>query len=101
MTPDLTMYKLFKKLKEKYPSVMVTVTEFDIINAPDLIMNNTGYVQLVERKFKEKGLRITRFSHNYKTNELGLVFLAGDSVLQKSFEVHGLVGYNVTNTEEL
>ena len=98
-TIDLAMYKLFKELKQKYTPVVIKISQYDIASMPK-DNNPRGYVQYVERLFKDKGLEVTRFSHNYKTNELGLVFLASDSVIVPGYEVWGLVGYNLKEVEK-
>ena len=96
---DLTMYKKFKKLKETHTAVMVYISDADIYNAPKTFTpgEHVGYVK---RRFEEKGLEVTRFDHDYKRNELGLVFMAGDSVINPGYEVWGLVGVNLKAKEQ-
>lgn len=97
---DLTMYKKFKELKRKYTPVVIKISNYDIASAPK-DKDPMGYVKYIERQFKEKGLEITRFSHNYTTNEIGLIFLASDSVVVPGYEVWGLIGYNLKEVEKV
>ena len=97
MQVDMTAYKLFKHLKEKYPSKMVYITQDDLISLPaQLAGSHRAYV---EKRFAEVGLRILHHNHKYDTlttsaPQLGLVYMAGDSVINPGFEVWALVGHN-------
>jgi cell fate regulator YaaT (PSP1 superfamily) len=96
---DVTMFKKFEKLKRTYTPVMVSITNLDIASVPKTDDDPLGYRDYIRRKFKEKKLEVVRFAHDYKNNQLGLVFLASDSVVNPGFEVWGLVGYNVRGIE--
>lgn len=91
---DMSNYKKFNELKLKYPTKMVYITESDIHRTPKDLSNPRGHVEYIDRRFKDEGVIITRFNHNYTTGELGLVFLAGDSVVNPGYEVWALIGYN-------
>lgn len=91
---DLTMYKKFQYLKTRYTPVRVVITQGEIARAPKT-SDPMGYKDYIARIFEEKGLEITRFDHSYKTDELGLIFLATDSVIDPGYEVWGLIGVNL------
>lgn len=97
---DSKPYRLFKKLKEKYPTATVRITpkEFEMQGLHLAFKNHRDYIL---HKFKQQGVDVYRFSHNYKSldtshPELGLVFLAGDSELMETMEVWALIGHNAT-----
>jgi hypothetical protein len=101
---DAKPYNIFKKLKEKYSTVTVHITprEFEMQGLHLAFKDHRDYIL---HKFKQKGVDVYRFSHNYKSldtshPELGLVFLAGDSELMETMEVWALIGHNARWRED-
>ena len=94
---DLSAYKAFKKLKEKYSPRMIKVTEQDLLS---ITARDSGdHREYVRRRFEREGIVVTRFAHVYdslqgENPQLGLVHLASDSVLEPGFEVWALIGHN-------
>ncbi len=98
MNLDSLPYKVFTKLKEKYPVVTVRLTDQDV-STPLLRTIYKTHREYVLNLFEKQGVDVYRFSHNYKSlttknPELGLVFLMGDSVVLPTYEIHALIGHN-------
>lgn len=103
MSIDTLPFKAFQRLRKQFPVVTVRVTERDLTLMSNQLIFPT-HRHFVEHLFKKEGLKITRFSHNYKSldtarPQLGLVFLAGDSIVQQTLEIHGLVGHNIESID--
>ena len=99
---DSKYYELFKKLKRKHSSLMVYVTEHDMAAAPK-DRDPLAFRGYIARRFEsEHSVKITRFTHNYADfkEELGLVYLAGDSVINPGYEVWALVGHNAVGLND-
>ncbi len=61
-----------------------------------------GFHLFIARKFRDQHkVGITRFRHDYDSDKLGLVFLAGDSDINRGYEVWALMGYNATAIERM
>lgn len=94
---DSKPYKTFKQIKGKYPNVVILITAEDFQRAA---LFHNGHRSLIASMFKEKGVEVTRWVHNYKSidsginPELGLVYLANDSEIMPGIEVHALIGHN-------
>ena len=66
-----------------------------------LFKNHREYVEYF---FAKIGVKVTRHAHNYRSldtahPQLGLVYLAGDSVIVQAMEVHALMGHNAEYAE--
>lgn len=97
MKVDLAAYNAFKKLKQTHSVVTILVTDDDAFKYNHLYKSHRDFI---EKLFKDKGLEVTRWNHDYNSltgahPQLGLVYLANDSVIMPGLEVHGLVGHNV------
>lgn len=95
---DTLPYETFKKLKDKYPAKMVLITDFDV-QSPGVQLAYANHREFVAAKLKQAGIEVYRYAHNYdslNTNhpELGLVYLANDSVINPGLEVWALIGHN-------
>lgn len=102
MQPDLRAYKAFKKLKEKYPTKMVRITEYDLTTMPHLQFKD--HREYVAFKLKQEGVEVTRWQHDYASLDthnplLGVVFLGSDSVVDRAYEAHVLIGHNAKYVE--
>jgi len=98
MKIDTKPYNLFKKLKEKYPAKMILITDQDL-SMQGLHLAYKNHREYIANRFKQEGIEITRFSHNYNSldtshPQLGLVYLMNDSVIQPGVEVWALVEHN-------
>lgn len=97
MQLDILPYKIFKQLKLTRPSAMVLVTDEDLHSlTAQMAGNHRKYLEL---RFKEKGIEIHRWAHEYDTlptvePKLGLVYLANDSDINPGIEVWCLIGHN-------
>lgn len=98
MQVDTKPYQIFKKLKTKFPAKMVLITEDDMsmVGVRAAFKDHREYVK---HQFAKQGVEIIRFAHNYNslesaTPELGVVFLANDSVVNPGIEVWALIGHN-------
>lgn len=103
MQMDNKPYKTFLELKSKYPNKMILITDKDLqFNA----LYHKDHRSLVAKLFKDIGVEVTRWSHNYNSidhginPELGLVYLANDSVIVPGLEVHALIGHNARYISE-
>lgn len=102
---DTLPYKTFLKLKEKYPAANILVTDSDVTQ-PGLGLMYKDHREYITRLFQKKGIEVSRFAHNYgslstKNPELGLVFLANDSVVIPGIEVWCLIGHNARYVNEI
>ena len=75
---------------------MVLITDEEIFKYNHLYKDHRDFVK---RLFKDKGIEITRWHHNYDSlatanPELGLVYMVNDSVIVPGMEVHALIGHN-------
>jgi len=100
---DSLPYKTFKKLKEKYPVKTIRLRG-DEITGQGLHLAYKNHREFIEAMFRKEGVEVFRFSHNYKSldtanPELGLVFLASDSVVDEAVEVHALITHNARYLE--
>jgi len=96
---DTLPWKLFKKMRAQYPTKMILVTPGDM-NAPGVLQAYASPEDYVTALFRREGFEVYRYRHNYKglegpSPELGLVFMANDSVVVPGLEVWGLVGHNI------
>lgn len=101
---DTLPYKTFNRLKEKFPvkTLYLRGTE---ITGQGLHLAYKTHREFIEAMFKKEGVIVTRFSHNYSSldgphPELGLVFLANESVIDEKLEVHALIGHNARYKNE-
>ena len=65
-----------------------------------------SYLDYIKGKFKEKGVEILRVTHDYKSldtahPQLGVVVLAGDSVVEDRTEVWVLIGHNARYIDQV
>lgn len=84
---------------------MVRFTERDIVAAPGGMQAQYLRKMVEEAFFKEHGLVVTRWIHDYDSlggsdPALGLVYLRGDSVVTEYMEVWGLLGHNLRGPDE-
>ncbi len=96
---DTLPWQVFKKIKADYPVQTVLITPEDI-NMPGVTGAYASPEEYVKALFRRKGFEVYRYRHDYKSIEgphpqLGLVFMANDSVIVPGMEVHGLVGHNI------
>jgi hypothetical protein len=104
---NLDPYKIFKKLKEKYPTAVVRVPMDNMYWENLKYWKNGGHRQMVKDMFKkEHGLEITRYQHDYDSlttehPKLGLVHLKADTDIVEIIEVWALVGHNCTHSMEV
>jgi hypothetical protein len=97
-TIDTLPYKTYNKLKSKYVVKTVLIRDDDI-GAKSLMLLFKDHREYVAHLFKNLGVEVYRWSHNYtsldtSSPELGLVYLANDSVVVPGIEVHALIGHN-------
>lgn len=95
---DTLPYNTFRKLKERYPTVMVLIND-QTYRTPGLYQAFKTHRDLLAHLFKQKGVEILRFKHNYaslstRNPELGVVFVANDSVVNPGLEAWVLIGHN-------
>jgi hypothetical protein len=95
---DTLPYKTFNDLKSRYP-VKAVVVDVDMLSRTNTFIAFKTHREYVAHLFKQEGVEITRWSHNYKTlggqhPELGVVYLANDSVVMPKLEAHVLIGHN-------
>ena len=95
---DTRPYQVFNKLKSTFVPKMVLITDQDMsmVGIRSAFKDHREYVK---HQFAKIGVEIVRFSHNYnslesRTPELGIVFLANDSVVNPGVEAWALVGHN-------
>ena len=101
---NLEPYKVFKDLKTKYPVRTIRVFKQDILKMSNQL-NFPDPLEYVKAEFKSTGIEVYRVIHDYKSlnsqhPKLGLVFLAGDSVVEDYFEVHALLGHNAKEVSD-
>ena len=97
MKVDTQAYDVFKKLKREYSVVTILITDDDVHKYNFMYKNHRDFVI---KLFKDKGVEVTRWTHDYPSltgahPKLGVVYLVNDSVIVPGIEVHGLVGHNV------
>ena len=95
---DTLPYQTFLKLKDKYPVKTVVLTEGDM-SMPGVHLAYRDHREFVEAHFKKIGVHVLRHAHNYaslsgRNPELGIVYLANDSVINPGLEAHVLIGHN-------
>lgn len=95
---DLLPYKKFKELKQKY-TVKTVLIKNDDIGGRSLALLYKDHRQYVASLFKDIGVEVLRWSHDYDsltTSEprLGVVYLANDSVIVPGIEAHVLINHN-------
>lgn len=95
---DTLPYRTFNKIRSNYSEVKIVIREKDttLAGVHLAFKSHRGYI---EHKFAEIGIVITRWTHDYESlsgphPELGLVYLANDSVLDPGLEVIALVDHN-------
>ncbi len=98
MQYDTLPYKTFHKLKTKFSEKIVVLRPRDF-TMQGLHLAFKDHRAYVLHLFAKEGVEITRFEHDYKSLEtshpqLGLVFMANDSVIDPGLEVHALIGHN-------
>ena len=98
MQVDTQPYKTFQKLKAKYSTKMILITE-NSLSMQGIHLAFKDHREFIAHQFAKEGVEIIRFSHNYNslesaTPELGLVYLANDSVVEPGIEVWALIGHN-------
>lgn len=96
-------YHVYRKLKDKYPVVVVQITQ-DELSFTGTHLAYKDHRDFLRHKFKQQGVEVYRWQHDYESlftsnPLLGLVYLAGDSVLQETLEVHALIGHNARYVE--
>ena len=98
MQVDALPYRTFKKLKEKFPIKTLVLDDAALsIQGTHLLFKD--HREWITHLFKKEGVEVTRFGHDYTSldtshPQLGLVFLANDSVIVPAMEVHALIGHN-------
>lgn len=103
MKMDAKPYQVWRKLKDKYPVATVQLTEQEL-GVVGLRASFKSHRDYVNYKFKQMGIEILRWQHDYDSltgvdPKLGVVFLAGDTVLQNILEAHVLIGHNAKHVE--
>lgn len=96
---DTLPWKLFQKMKSVYPVKTILITP-DMVNMPGVMGAYPGPAHYVAALFEREGYEVYRYRHNYdsletQSPELGLVWMANDSVIVPGMEVHGLIGHNI------
>lgn len=96
---DTLPWQVFKKLKVKYPTKMILVIPSDL-QKPGVLQAYKSAEEYVVAQFRMEGFEVYRYRHDYKSLEgvdpqMGLVFMANDSVIVPGMEVHGLIGHNI------
>lgn len=105
MMMDAKPYNIFKELRRKYPEKMVLITDANMSLTGFHVAFPTLRDYVKHRFLAEHHLEIYRWTHNYKSldganPEMGLVYLANDSVLQPGIEVWALVNHNARYTDD-
>lgn len=98
MQIDIHPYKVFQKLKTKYEAKMILITE-ESLSMQGIHLAFKDHREYVKYQFAKQGIEIHRFGHNYAslhtvTPELGVVYLANDSVIEPGLEAWVLIGHN-------
>ena len=103
---DTLPYKAFKYMRDTkgYPAKMILITDADM-SMPGLRRAFKDHQDYVKHLFAKEGIEVYRMSHNYKSiesghPELGLVYLANDSVINPGMEVWCLIGHNARYMEK-
>lgn len=96
---DMLPWQLFKKLKDTHSTHMLVVTP-EMMNMPGVLEAYSGPQEYVTSLFARAGYEVYRYRHNYDSleganPELGLVWMANDSVVVPGMEVWGLIGHNI------
>ncbi len=104
MNLDTLPYKTFQKLKEKYPSKMILVSDRDL-TAGLVTITFKDHREYIMHRFKQEGVIVTRFAHEYSSLDtsdpkMGLVFMVNDSVINPGLEVWALIGHNARYKSE-
>ena len=99
---DTLPYKTFNRIRKDYSEAKIVIRDRDTTLA-GVHLAFKSHREYIEFKFAEIGIYITRWTHNYKSldgphPELGLVYLANDSVLDPGLEVIALVDHNCKRT---
>ena len=95
---DTKPYKIFKDLKNKY-SVKSVLIKDDDMGGKGLMLAFKDHRDYIAYLFKQEGVEVYRWAHNYASldtshPELGIVYLANDSVIVPGIEAHALIGHN-------
>lgn len=104
MDLDTLPYKTFLKLKEKFTVKTLRFTQKELTLSGIHLAYKT-HRDFITAMFQKEGVEVYRYAHNYKSldtsyPELGLVYLASDSVLDEAMEVHALIGHNARYISE-
>lgn len=96
---DTLPWQIFKKLKADHAIKMVLLTPKDI-EQPGVLQAYSGPEEYVTALFRREGFEVYRYRHDYQSLEgpnpqLGLVFMANDSVIVPGLEVYGIIGHNI------
>lgn len=100
---DSLPYRTFKRLKSKYPEKKIFIPQVDF-NNPIYQRAFHDIPSFVKYLFAQEGVEVYRFTHDYKSldgphPQLGLVFLANDSVIVPGIDVSALIGHNARYLE--
>ena len=95
---DTLPYRTFNKLKRTHVVKTLVLGEKEMA-FQGLHLAFKDHREYIKHKFRAMGVDVYRFSHNYTSldtghPELGLLFLANDSVINPALEVHALIGHN-------
>ena len=101
---DRLPYETFQRLKKHYVGKMVLLDDA-ALSAPGIRQAFSDHRDYLRHLFKKQGVEILRFAHNYdslstSTPELGVVFLANDSVVTPGVEAWVLIGHNARYISE-
>lgn len=102
---DTLPYETFKKLKKEYVAHMLLVTAADL-DRVGVRQAYSGPEEYVREHFKKlHNIEILRYRHNYKSlttehPQLGVVWMANDSVIVPGMEGWVLIGHNARYIEK-
>lgn len=93
---DPTAYRVYRKLRDNFPEKVIRITQGELVG---IHLAFKDHREFIAHKFKQEGVEVTRWAHKYDSlkganPELGLVYLASDSILDEAYEVHALIGHN-------
>lgn len=96
---DTLPYQVYKKIKDKYSRHVVLVTP-EMLNMPGVMTAYPNVEAYVVALFRRDGYEVYRYKHDYDSltgdsPQMGLVFMANDSVVMPAMEVIGLIGHNI------
>lgn len=98
MRMDALPYQTYKRIKDRFVDKMILITDEDLGRPGNTLAFKT-HRDYVNHLFKKEGIEITCWQHDYESlsgpnPQLGVVFLANDSVIVPGMEAHVLIGHN-------